>query len=171
MNELIEYVKAENVKTLAWINEDPSNRWASLHSEDLEDWEARGIYNLNDFKRDELATYIYEAYKDAYGVKGRHYNFEEMSFEELEEEAKRISNAVSEEIERVKVLQNKNIEEFEARVKETSELLGNQDLEHIVYVIADAEGIRKEDIEFYGWETMEYDLDLPYGFIKKFLKG
>jgi len=49
-------------------------------------------------ERKELVTYIYDGHKDAYGVKGRHYNFDAMSIEELRDEADRISKAITESI-------------------------------------------------------------------------
>ena len=73
MLELIKEIKSRNIKTKAWIAEDPKNRWAGLYPEDEAHWVERGITTLADLERDELATYIYEGHKDAFGTKGRHY--------------------------------------------------------------------------------------------------
>ena len=35
------------------------------------------------YERQDLESYIYEGHKDAFGSKGRHYNFDAMSIEDL----------------------------------------------------------------------------------------
>jgi hypothetical protein len=47
-------------------------------------------------EREQLEAYIYDGHKDAYGFKGRHYNFDAMSIEELRAEAKEIESAIVE---------------------------------------------------------------------------
>lgn len=51
---------------------------------------------MNDFStcndRDFLATYIYDEYKTAHGIRPRWMNFDAMSIEELREEAQRVSD-------------------------------------------------------------------------------
>ena len=59
MLELIKEIKSRNIKTKAWVAEDPKNRWAGLYIEDEAHWVERGITTLADLERDELATYIY----------------------------------------------------------------------------------------------------------------
>ena len=81
MKQLIKEIKARNIKTKAWVAEDPKNRWAGLYIEDEAHWQERGITTLDALERDELATYIYEGHKDAFGVKVRHYNFKAMSLQ------------------------------------------------------------------------------------------
>src|SRR6056300_279356 len=99
MQELMAHIKAENEKTEAWVAEDPTNRWAGLYIEEEAHWKERGITTVEALERDNLATYIYEGHKDAFGVKGRHYNFEAMSLEELKAEADYISRSVREQME------------------------------------------------------------------------
>jgi len=45
-------------------------------------------------EREDLILYIYEGHKDAFGVKGRHYDFKSMSMDDLRKEANRIGAAV-----------------------------------------------------------------------------
>lgn len=45
-------------------------------------------------ERDELQTWIYEGHKLAFGVKGRHYDFEKMTLHQLREEAAYIQREV-----------------------------------------------------------------------------
>ena len=57
-------------------------------TEDIKYWKNfdHGIFTVEDYERDSLITSVYEMHKDAYGVKGRHYNFKEMSNEDLQKE-------------------------------------------------------------------------------------
>ena len=96
LQELIKEINSRNEKTKAWVAEDPKNRWAGLYVEDEAHWVERGITSLADLERDELATYIYEGHKDAFGTKGRHYDFDSMTLQELKDEADYISKAANE---------------------------------------------------------------------------
>ena len=55
-------------------------------TEDIKYWNGQGIFTVEDYERDSLITSVYEMHKDGYGVKGRHYNFKEMSNEDLQKE-------------------------------------------------------------------------------------
>ena len=50
--------------------------------------------NAGETERGDLEIFIYEGHKDAYGVKGRHYDFASMSLEDLYREADRIETAI-----------------------------------------------------------------------------
>ena len=50
--------------------------------------------NAGATEREDLEIFIYEGHKDAYGVKGRHYDFAAMSLEDLYREADRIEAAI-----------------------------------------------------------------------------
>ncbi len=75
------------------------------------------MMRLEDIKRKDLEAYIYEGHKDAYGVKGRHYNFDTMSMEKLQEEADRIADAIDVALEEEKEAKNQALEEFEKEVE------------------------------------------------------
>lgn len=83
---LAEHLRSLNAKTLAWIAEDPNNRWAGLYVEDLSHWAEMGILTVRDFKRYEMESTIWELYKDVTGCRPRHMDFSKMSYEELEKE-------------------------------------------------------------------------------------
>ena len=76
-------IKSRNIKTKAWVAEDPENRWAGLYPEDEAHWVERGITTLDALERSELEEYIYDAHKTAFGCKGRHYDFNSMTLQEL----------------------------------------------------------------------------------------
>ena len=51
MKALINEIKARNIKTKAWVAEDPKNRWAGLYPEDEAHWVERGITTLEALER------------------------------------------------------------------------------------------------------------------------
>lgn len=119
LKELIAEIKSRNIKTTAWVKEDPKNRWAGLYPEEESYWVERGITTLADLERDELATYIYEGHKDAFGTKGRHYDFNSMTLQELKDEADYISKAANETYEREEAHKKECLNEFKALVQKT----------------------------------------------------
>ena len=88
MQELMNHIKSLNEKTRKWVNQG-EGRWATLHVEDPEYWEEQGITTVEQFERDELINYIWDAYKDAYGFSPSA-SLEDMSIDELKEMAERI---------------------------------------------------------------------------------
>ena len=108
-------------------------------------------------EREELVTYIYEGHKDAYGVKGRHYNFDAMSIDELRAEADRISNAVVDAIAEEKSQEALAEARFESRIVESIQL-GAENREDAIRWILQAEGLDKE----YDAGYICYSLGLPY---------
>ena len=163
MMELMAELAKRNAKTEAWVAEDPKNRWAGLYSMDEAHWVERGITTLEDLERDELATYIYEGHKDAFGVKGRHYNFEAMSLEELKAEADYISRSVKEQMELEEQMEKEAIERFEEAVTKY-EAMGAGSREDAVRWLLQAEGLDKEHDAGY----ICYSLGLPYSMDKEF---
>jgi hypothetical protein len=49
MSDLLARIEALNAESQAWIDEDPSNRWAGMFHTDIEDWNKSGIYTAEDF--------------------------------------------------------------------------------------------------------------------------
>ena len=163
MQELMAHIKAENEKTQAWVAEDPTNRWAGLYVEDEAHWIERGITTVEALERDNLATYIYEGHKDAFGVKGRHYNFEAMSLEELKAEADYISRSVKEQMELEARMEKEAVERFEASIEEYMQM-GAGDRATAIRWLLQAEGLDKEHDAGY----ICYSLGLPYSMDKEF---
>ena len=163
MMELMAHIKAENAKTQAWVAEDPKNRWAGLYPEDEAHWVERGITTVEALERDNLATYIYEGHKDAFGVKGRHYNFEAMSLEELKAEADYISRSVREQMELEANMEAEAKARYEASVAEYLSM-GAEDRDTAVRWLLQAEGLENEHDPSY----VCYSLGLPYEMASEF---
>ena len=157
MMELMAHVKAENAKTQAWVAEDPKNRWAGLYPEDEAHWVERGITTVEALERDNLATYIYEGHKDAFGVKGRHYDFEAMTTEELRAEADYISRSVREQMELEANMEKEAVARFEKAIAEYL-AMGAEDRETAIRWVLQAEGLENEHDPSY----VCYSLGLPY---------
>ena len=156
------HIKAENIKTKAWVAEDPKNRWAGLYPEDEAHWQERGITTLEALERDELECYIYDAHKTAFGVKGRHYNFKAMSLEELKAEADYISKACDEQLALEAKMEKEATERFEASVAEYQKMAGSR--KDAIRWVLQAEGLEDERDPGY----ICYSLGLPYSMEKEF---
>lgn len=168
MEELLAHVKAENVKTQAWVAEDPANRWAGLYSEDAQDWIDRGITTLEQLRRDELEMFIYDACKSTLGYRPSYQALKAMTMAELEAEADRVGEACAREIEEQEARAVAAFIRFEKRIADIQEMMGNMK-EDALRILIDAEG-ETEDVKFYGYESLEYSLGIKYGSIKKWLE-
>jgi len=99
-NELAQYIATRNAETLAWIAEDPDNRWAGLIVDDLAFWAEQGILTVKDFNRHNLECTIWDLYRDVFGSRPRHMDFKSMSYEELERECDLLGRMLEDEIKR-----------------------------------------------------------------------
>jgi hypothetical protein len=141
MTSLIEYITNLNAVSEAEMADNP-NLMIGMLPTDPEFWAKRGINHVDDYKRWSLINYIYDGHKDAYGVKGRHYNFDAMSIAELEAEADRIDEAVVETIDRESAEEEAAIESFEATIASIIEVgAGNREtaLRWLTYMCDDSE--------------------------------
>lgn len=109
-----------------------------------------------------------DLYKDVYGGRPRGTTFE--SIEEFDKDFDFLSKCLDRMIEDETAEKQIRWINFLDRVISTRELVSNCDTERAVYIIADAEGINREELNFYGWESLEYKLGLKYGSIKPFLE-
>lgn len=161
MKDLLTEIKSRNIKAKAWMEANPGS-WSGMYPEDEAYWVKRGITNLVELERDELATYIYEGHKDAYGVKGRHYDFESMTTKQLKDEADRISEAVTEQMEIEAKQESDAVAKFEASVIEYMNM--GQTRENAIRWILQAEELDNEQDPSY----ICYSLGLPYSMKTEF---
>lgn len=161
MKELLAEVKSRNIKAKAWMKANPGS-WSGMYPEDEASWIERGITTLEELERDELATYIYDAHKDAYGYKGRHYDFEAMTTQDLKDEADRISAAVKEQMELEAKMEAEALAKFEASVKEYMDM-GQTHKDAIRWILQAEELDNEKDAGY-----ICYSLGLPYSMEKEF---
>lgn len=109
-----------------------------------------------------------DLYKDIYGYRPRGHEFK--SVEAFDREMECLSKQLHLQLEEDRTRKADRWNAFLARVEETKRLISNIDTRRAVEIIAEAEGIDKEELSFYGWEVLEYELGLNYDSIKTFLK-
>jgi hypothetical protein len=100
MNALAQHLAALNAEKLAWVAEDPTNRWTGLYVEELDFWAEYGVYTVAQFKRHENETLFWDMYKDATGCRPRHVNLKDMTDEQLEREIDLLGRMIEDEIKR-----------------------------------------------------------------------
>ena len=139
---LLEHIKNINAKSKAWMAENPGS-WAGMVLEDIKFWNDQGIFTVEDYERSNLETSVYEMHKEAYGVKGRHYNFSKMSTKDLEKELDHLCDVAKREAEIEKRQEEDNLKAFESRIDEALSL-GAENREAAIKWILQAEGLDKE---------------------------
>ena len=95
--ELKAHIDESNEKFVARCKAEGATAWGTTVS-DPEHWAEYGIFNIAQYERYSLESYVYDAYKDAHGFRPRHIDFKSMSMDELKALADRISDEVAESI-------------------------------------------------------------------------
>ena len=84
MNALVQHIEAINVKSQAWVDEDPKNRWSGMVVTDPKHWAEYGIYTPAEYDRYQDETTLYELASTAYSKSyARSLNTSAMSDAEL----------------------------------------------------------------------------------------
>ena len=163
-NTLLNHIKSINESSKKWMKDNPGS-WAGLVPEDIKFWNDQGIFTVEDYERDSLITSVYEMHKDAYGVKGRHYNFKEMSNEDLEKELDHLSKVTQSNIDEEKRWEKKAYEDFMKTVENTIRH-GAKDKEEAIRWILEAEDLINEKPDYICYKLgLSYDKE--YLFQKK----
>jgi len=153
---LLEHIKKINAESKKWMDENPGS-WAGMVTEDIQYWNDQGIFTVEDYERDSLITSVYEMHKDAYGVKGRHYNFKEMSNEDLQKELDHLCAVAKEQADAEKKAEEQAYEKFENQITQMMKHgAGNRDI--AIKWILQAEGLDTERDPSY----ICYSLGLSY---------
>ena len=108
-----------------------------------------------------------DLYKDVYGCRPRGTTFE--SIEDFDKDFDFLAKCLDRMLEEEKAEKAIRWDGFLARINEIKQLVSNADTRRAVEIIAEAEGIDKEEMSFYGWECLEWKLGLQFGSIKPFL--
>lgn len=96
---LAQHLANLNAEKLAWIAEDPDNRWTGLYVEELDFWAEMGVTTVKEFQRHEDETCLWEMYKDVYGFRPRHLDIKAMSDEEIAKELDYLGKAMARQVE------------------------------------------------------------------------
>lgn len=100
MITLQQHLKNLNAEKLAWIAEDPDNRWTGLYVEELDFWAEYGVTTVAEFQRHENESCFWDMYKEVFGVRPRHVNLKDMSDAELEKELDLLGRMMEDEVRR-----------------------------------------------------------------------
>lgn len=165
MKTLLQHIKDINAKSKKWMDENPGS-WAGMVTEDIQYWNDQGIFTVEDYERDSLITSVYEMHKDAYGVKGRHYNFDAMSNKELEEELEHLCKVAKESAEEEKKWEEAAYQTFLKRIAEAIKL-GADCKETAIKWILQGEGLDKEQDSGYICHCLGLGYDKEYLFKTK----
>ena len=106
-----------------------------------------------------------DLYKDVYGFRPRYSEF--VSTEEFDADFEALINMLNRKESDEAAAQARNFITFVKRVDDTMALC-NCDEVRAITIIADAED-QLEDMEFYGYERLEWTFNLKFGSIKKWL--
>lgn len=162
MTTLIKHIKSLNEASRKEMAQSPGT-FIGIMPETKEHWAEMNIHTVEDFQRYEFETYIYDAHKTAFGVKGRHYNFASMSMQELKDEADYISKACDEAMAEEEQAETQAKADFEKRVSDLIET-GAGNREDAIRWILEAEGLADEhDAGYVCW-----NLGLAYSEQKTF---
>lgn len=108
-----------------------------------------------------------DLYKDVYGSRPRYAQF--VSVKEFDADYRRLVKQLNDQNKREAFQQARNFEDFVCRVDGIQQMVQGASRERAIEIIADAEGISKDEFDFYGLEVLEYTFNLKYGSIAKWL--
>ena len=91
------HIKADNDAFVARCKAEGATAWG-VTVDDPAHWAEMGVFNIDQYERQSLISYISDAHKDAHGFRPRHFDYESMSMDELKALADRISDEVVESI-------------------------------------------------------------------------
>lgn len=170
MNELVKHIEGINAKTQAWIDEDPGNRWAGMITTDLDHWKEYGITTPAQWDRYMLEQDVYEMHKSAYGTKGRHYNFDSMSDQELRDEYEHLCKVAAEEHDREQKFFAEKVEEFKALIQKTINVGAGNEETALRWLTAGEKFYHIQDVESWVWDHHILFTDYGRELVKKLEK-
>ena len=91
------HIKADNEAFVARCKAEGATAWG-VTVDDPAHWAEMGVFNIDQYERYSLISYISDAHTDAHGFRPRHFDYESMSMDELKALADRISDEVVESI-------------------------------------------------------------------------
>jgi hypothetical protein len=126
------------------------------------------LRDINALTNSKDGSIFSDLYKDVYGSRpSADYRFE--SIDAFDADMVYLSDKLDMQIAKEAAEQESNFLKFTARVAATMHLVENSTRESAIEIIAEAEGIRKDQFDFYGLEILENELNLKFGSIAKWL--
>lgn len=110
-----------------------------------------------------------DLYKDVYGSRPRYAQFE--SLEEFDDDFKFLSKRLDVVIQQDRLEKEARWGDFLCRIETVKQLVSNCTTRRAVELIAEGEDISADELKFYGWEVLEFNLGLKYDSIKLFLEA
>ena len=135
-------------------------------TEDLDHWADYGVHTPEQLDRYFLEVDVYEMHKEAYGVKGRHYNFKEMSNEDLQKELDHLAEVAKREQEIEQRMEEAAYQTFLKRIVEAQNI-GAETKEDAIKWILQAEGLENEKDAGYICYQLGLNYDKEYLFATK----
>jgi len=123
------------------------------------------LRDINELTKSHDGDIYSDLYKDVYGSRPRYAQFE--TTEEFDADFEALINMLNRKDAEDAERQARNFTNFVKRVNDTMALC-NCDEFRAIDIIADAEG-ELEDMQFYGYERLEWVFNLKYGSIAKWL--
>lgn len=94
MSALLQHLQSLNAKTKLWVEEDPTNRFAGLLTEDVSYWASMGITTVEQFEHYMLVNDVFEATRSAFDYKPSWGHLNSLSDEDLKKELDSIENYI-----------------------------------------------------------------------------
>jgi hypothetical protein len=112
-------------------------------------------------EREDLIIYIYEGHKTAFGVKGRHYDFDSMSIEDLRKTADYIERSIEESIAAEQAAEAQALEEFKAQITKVIEAGAGNRINALRWMTSSETFYHSQSVE--GWVYKQGILFTDYG--------
>ena len=143
MKDLIAHIESINAKSKEEMDKTPG-LWIGMITTDPEHWKGYGITTPAQYDRYMLEMDVYEMHKSAYGTKGRHYDFENMTDQELKDEYDHLCKVANEEYE-----QKFYAEQVESSrlVQKTIDLGAGDEETALRWLTADEKFYHSQDVE------------------------
>jgi hypothetical protein len=103
-------------------------------------------------EREDLIIYIYERHKTAFGVKGRHYDFDSMSIEDLRKKADYIERSIEESIAAEQAAEAQALEEFKSQITKVIEAGAGNRINALRWMTSTETFYSQQCVEHWVWK-------------------
>ena len=157
------HIEASNAKLVARAETEGWTFYTTMVS-DPAHWAQIDVFTVEEYERQNLISYISDAHKDAYGFRPRGYNYNEWTMTQLEAEADRLSDEVTQVILEREFTEAREVEALEVRIADLIDM-GAEDRDTAIRWICDS-------IDHGGdLSYVCYELGVPYNMVDEFQKA